>query len=138
MTLVQCTSSINQIRITSARVLISTSNEKINFFVKITTGEKIVILYRITINDLTNVNSNFFFFKFFVKFKHLIFVHQLLSVRDLIDINVFDYVFTHFYLIDQIYNHLNLESISLLKSKSLRNYDDVISFIVTHVIYLSI
>ena len=100
--------------------------------------EKIVILCRIVIDDLINVNLKFFSLKFFVKFGHLIFLDQFLSIRFLIDIDAFDYVFIHFNLIDQIYDHLNLESIFLSKLKRLRNYNDVISFTVTHVIYFNI
>ena len=112
--------------------------KKLNFSAKITTKEKIIILCKIIINDLINVDSKFFSFKFFVKFEHLIFFNQSFSVRFLINIDAFDYVFVHFNLINQICDHLNLESISFSKSKRLCNYDDVISFTVTHVIYFSI
>ena len=93
---------------------------------------------KIIIDDLVDADSKLFSFKSFVKFKHLIFLDQSFSVRFLIDINVFDYAFVNFNLIDQIRDHLNLESISLSKSKRLRDYDDAISSIVTHVIYFNI
>ena len=93
---------------------------------------------RIIIDDLINVDLKFFSFKFFVKFKYLISFNQFFSIQFLIDIDVFDYIFVHFNLIDQIYDHLNLKSISFSKSKRLRDYNDVISFIVTHVIYFNI
>ena len=112
--------------------------KKLNFFAKITTEEKIKILCKIIIDDLINVDLKFFSLKLFVKFKYLIFLNQFLLIRFFIDIDVFDYAFVHFNLIDQICNHLNFESISLSKSKRLRNYDDVILFIVTHVIYFNI
>ena len=93
---------------------------------------------RIITDDLIDADSKLFSLKFFVKLGHLISLNQFFSVRFLIDIDVFDYVFVHFNLIDQIYDHLNFEPISLSKSKRLRDYDDVISFTVTHVIYLNI
>ena len=112
--------------------------KKLNFFAKITTKEKIIILCRIVIDDLIDVDSKLFSFKSFVKFGHLIFFDQFFSIRFLIDIDAFDYAFVHFNLIDQICNYLNFESISFSKSKRLRDYDDVISFTVTHVIYFNI
>ena len=112
--------------------------KKLNFFAKVTTEEKIIILCKIIIDDLINVDLKLFSLKFFVKFKHLIFFNQFLSIRFLIDINVFDYAFVYFNLIDQICDHLNLKSILFSKSKRLRDYNDVISFIVTHVIYFNI
>ena len=93
---------------------------------------------KIIIDDLINVDLKFFLLKFFVKFEHLIFLNQSFSVRFLIDIDVSDYVFVHFNLIDQVCDHLNFEFISFSKSKRLRNYDDVILFTVTHVIYFNI
>ena len=112
--------------------------KKLNFFAKVTIKEKIITLCKIVIDDLINVDLKFFLFKFFVKFEHLIFFNQFLSVRFLIDIDVFDYVFVYSNLIDQIYDHLNFKSILFSKSKRLRNYNDVISFIVTYVIYFNI
>ena len=112
--------------------------KKLNFFAKVTTEEKIIILCKIIIDDLIDVNSKLFSLKLFVKLEYLIFFNQFFSIRFLVDIDVSDYVFVHFNLIDQICDHLNLESISLSKSKRLRDYDDVISFIVTHVIYFNI
>ena len=102
------------------------------------TEKKIVILCRIIIDDLIDVDLKLFSLKFFVKLKHLIFFNQFFLIRFFIDIDVFDYAFVHFNLIDQICDHLNLESILFSKSKRLRDYDDVISFTVTHVIYFSI
>ena len=93
---------------------------------------------KIIIDNLINIDSKFFSLKFFVKFKHLIFLNQFLSIRFLINIDVSDYAFVHFNLINQICDHLNLEPILFLKSKQLRDYNDVISFIVTHVIYFNI
>ena len=95
-------------------------------------------MYKIIIDDLININSKLFSFKFFIKFKHLIFLNQFFSIRFLIDIDVFDYAFVHFNLINQICDYLNLKSILFSKSKQLRDYNDVISFTVTHVIYLNI
>ena len=100
--------------------------------------KKIIILCKIIIDNLIDVDSEFFSFKLFIKFEHLIFLNQFFSIRFLIDIDVFDYAFVHFNLIDQIYNHLNFEFILFLKSKRLRDYDDIISFTVTHVIYFNI
>ena len=105
---------------------------------KVTTEKKIIILCRIITDDLIDVDSELFSLKLFVKLKHLIFLNQSFSVRFLIDIDVSDYAFVHFNLIDQICDHLNLEPISLSKSKRLRDYDDAISFTVTHVIYFNI
>ena len=93
---------------------------------------------RIIIDDLINVDLKLFSLKFFVKLEYLIFLDQSLSVRFFVDIDVFNYAFVHFNLIDQICDHLNLKSTSLSKSKRLRDYDDAISFTVTHVIYLNI
>ena len=93
---------------------------------------------RIVIDDLIDVDSKLFLFKSFVKLEHLTFFDQSFSVQFLIDTDASDYAFVHFNLIDQICDHLNLEPISLSKSKRLRDYNDVISSIVTHVIYLSI
>ena len=112
--------------------------KKLNFFVKITTEKKIIILCKIIINDLIDVDSELSSFKFFVKLEYLIFLDQFLSVRFFIDIGAFDYTFVHFNLIDQICDHLNFESISFSKSRRLRDYNDVIFFIVTHVIYFNI
>ena len=112
--------------------------KKLDFLAKVTTEKKIIILCRIIIDDLIDVNSEFFSLKFFVKFEHLIFLNQSFLIRFLIDIDVSDYAFVHFNLIDQICDHLNLESISFSKSKRLRDYDDAISFTVTHVIYFNI
>ena len=112
--------------------------KKLNSFTKVIIKEKIIILCRIIINDLINVDSKFFSFKLFIKFEHLIFLNQFFSVRFLINIDVFNYVFVHFNLIDQVCDHLNFEFISFSKSKQLRDYDDVILFIVTHVIYFNI
>ena len=95
-------------------------------------------MYRIIIDDLIDVDSKLFSLKLFIKFEHLIFLDQFFSIRFLIDIDVSDYAFVHSNLIDQICDHLNLESISLSKSKRLRDYNDVISFTVTHVIYFNI
>ena len=93
---------------------------------------------KIITDDLIDVDLKLFSLKLFVKFKHLIFLDQFFSVRFFIDIDVFDYTFVHCNLIDQICDHLSLESMSLFKSKRLRDYDDIISFTVTHVIYLNI
>ena len=62
--------------------------------------EKIIILCKIVIDDLIDVDSKFFSFKLFIKLKHLIFLDQFLSIRFFIDIDVSDYVFVHFNLID--------------------------------------
>ena len=102
------------------------------------TEKKIITLCKIIIDDLIDVDLKFFSFKFFVKFEHLIFLDQFLSVRFFIDIDVFDYAFIHCNLINQICNHLNFKSMSFLKSKRLRDYNDVILFIITHVIYFNI
>ena len=112
--------------------------KKLNFSAKVTTEEKIIILCKIIIDDLIDVDLKFFSFKFFVKLKHLIFLNQFFSIRFLVDIDVSDYAFIHFNLIDQICDHLNFESISFSKSKRLRDYNDAISFTVTHVIYFNI
>ena len=112
--------------------------KKLNFSAKITIKEKIIILCKIIIDDLIDVDLKFFSIKFFVKLKHLIFLNQFLSIRFLININAFNYAFVHFNLIDQIYDHLNFKFMSLFKSKRLRDYNNVISFIVTHIIYFNI
>ena len=112
--------------------------KKLNSFAKVTIKEKIIILCKIIIDDLIDVDSKLFSFKLFIKFEHLIFLNQFFLIRFFIDINASDYAFVHFNLIDQIYNHLNFKSILFLKSKRLRDYNDVISFIVTHVIYFNI
>ena len=93
---------------------------------------------KIIIDDLIDVDLKFFSLKFFVKLKHLIFLDQFLSIWFFIDIDAFDYAFVHFNLINQICDHLNLESILFSKLKRLRDYNDVISFTVTHVIYFNI
>ena len=129
---------MNQIRIMSIQTLILILNEKIKFFCESHDKKKIIILCKIVIDDLIDADLKLFSFKFFVKLKHLIFFNQFLLIRFLIDIDAFDYAFIHFNLINQICDHLNLESISLSKLKRLRDYDDVISFTVTHVIYLNI
>ena len=100
--------------------------------------KKKIILCKIIIDDLINIDLKLFSLKFFIKFKHLIFFNQFLLIWFLIDIDVFNHAFIHFNLIDQICNHLNFESISFSKSKRLHDYDDVISFIITHVIYFNI
>ena len=112
--------------------------KKLNFSAKVMAEKKIIILCKIIIDDLIDVDLKLFSLKFFIKLKHLISLNQFLSVRFFINIDVFNYAFVHFNLIDQICDHLNLELISLSKSKQLRDYDDVISFIVTHVIYFNI
>ena len=112
--------------------------KKLTFSAKVMTEEKIIILCRIIIDDLININSKLLSFKFFVTHKHLIFFNPFRSIRFLIDIKVFDYTFIYFNLIDQICDRLSFESISYSKLKRLRDYDDVISFIVTHVIYWNI
>ena len=112
--------------------------KKLNSSVKVTTEKKIIILCRIIINDLINVDSKLFSLKFFIKFEHLISLNQFFSIQFLVDIDVSNYAFVHFNLIDQICDHLNLESISFSKSKRLRDYDDVILFTITHVIYFNI
>ena len=93
---------------------------------------------KIVIDDLIDVDSKLFSLKFFVKLEHLIFLDQFFSIRFFIDIDVFDYAFVHCNLIDQICDHLSFESMSLFKSKRLRDYDNAISFTVTHAIYFSI
>ena len=100
--------------------------------------EKIIILCKIIIDNLIDVDLKLFLLKFFIKLEHLIFFNQFLSVQFFINIDAFNYAFVHFNLIDQIYDHLNFKSILFSKSKQLRNYDDIILFIVTHVIYLNI
>ena len=100
--------------------------------------KKIIILCRIIIDDLIDVDFKFFLFKFFVKFKHLIFFNQSFSIQFFIDIGAFNYAFVYFNLIDQICDHLNFESILFSKLKLLRDYDNIILFIVTHVIYFNI
>ena len=112
--------------------------KKLNFSAKVTIEKKIIILCRIIIDDLIDVDSKFFSLKFFVKLEHLIFFNQFLSIWFFIDIGVSDYAFVYFNLIDQVCNHLNFEFISFSKLKWLRDYDDVISFTVTHVIYFNI
>ena len=79
--------------------------------------KKIITLCKIIINALINIDLKFFSFKFFVKLEHLIFLNQSFSNRFLIDIDVFDYAFVHFNLIDQIYDYLNFKLILFLKSK---------------------
>ena len=81
------------------------------------TEKKIIILCKIIIDDLIDVDSKLFLLKFFVKFEHLIFFNQFFSVRFFIDIDASDYVFVHFNLIDQVCDHLNLESILFSKLK---------------------
>ena len=112
--------------------------KKLNSSAKVTIEEKIIILCKIIIDDLIDVDLKLFSFKFFIKFEHLIFLDQFFSIRFLVDIDVFNYAFVHFNLIDQICDHLNLKSISLSKLKRLRDYDDVISSTVTYVIYFNI
>ena len=135
---IQCTLSMNRTRIMSTQTLISVSKKELNFSTKVITEKKIIILYRIIINDLINVDSKLFSLKFFVKFVHLIFLNQFFSIRFLIDIDIFNYTFIHFNLIEQICDHLNFEPISLSKLKRLRDYNDIILSIVTHVIYFNI
>ena len=48
--------------------------KKLNFSAKVMTEEKIIILCKIIIDDLINIDLKFFSFKFFVKFKHFIFL----------------------------------------------------------------
>ena len=93
---------------------------------------------KIIIDDLIDVDLKFFSFKLFVKLEHLIFLDQSFLIWFFIDTDVFDYVFVHFNLIDQICDYLNFKSILFSKLKRLRNYNDVISFTVTHVIYFNI
>ena len=47
--------------------------KKLNFSAKVTIKKKIVILCRIIIDDLINIDSKLFSLKFFVKLEHLIF-----------------------------------------------------------------
>ena len=112
--------------------------KKLNFSAKIMTEEKIIILCKIIIDDLIDVDLKLFSLKSFVKLGHLIFFNQFFSIRFLIDINVFNYAFVYFNLIDQICDHLNFELMSLFKSKRLHDYNDVILFIIIHVIYFNI
>ena len=79
--------------------------------------KKIIILCRIIIDDLIDVDLKLFSLKFFVKFGHLTFFNQFFSIRFFINIDVFNYAFIHFNLIDQICDHLNFESILLSKLK---------------------
>ena len=74
--------------------------KKLNFSAKVTTKKKIITLYKIIIDDLIDVDLKFFSLKLFVKLEHLIFLDQSLSVRFFVDIDVFDYAFVHFNLID--------------------------------------
>ena len=80
MTSIQCTLSVNQTQIMSIQTSISILNEKIKFFYKSHDKKKIIILCRIIIDDLINVNLKIFSFKFFIKLKHLIFLNQFFSL----------------------------------------------------------
>ena len=100
--------------------------------------KKIIILCKIIIDNLVNIDSKFFSFQLFIKFEHLIFFDQFFSIRFFINIDVFNYAFVNFNLIDQICDHLNFKSILFSKSKRLRNYDNVISFTITQIIYFNI
>ena len=75
-------------------------NKKLNSFAEITTEKKIIILYKIIIDDLTNIDSKLFLFEFFIKLEHLIFLDQFFSIQFLIDIDAFDYAFVYFNSID--------------------------------------
>ena len=74
--------------------------KKLNSSAKITTEEKIIILCKIIIDDLIDVDSKLFSFKLFIKLEHLIFFNQFLSIRFLVNIDVSDYAFVHFNLIN--------------------------------------
>ena len=107
----------------------------LNSFTKLTTEEKLIVLCKIIIDNLINVNLKLFSFKFFIKFKYLIFFNQFFLFQFLININIFDYAFVQFNLIDQICDYLDLELISFSKLKRLRNYSDIILFIIMYNIY---
>ena len=62
--------------------------------------EKIIILCKIVIDDLINVDSKLFSFQLFVKFEHLIFFNQFFLIRFLNDIDAFNYAFIYFNLIN--------------------------------------
>ena len=54
--------------------------KKLNFSAKVTTEKKIVILCKIIIDDLVDVDYKLFSLNFFIKFKHLTFLDQFLSI----------------------------------------------------------
>ena len=105
---------------------------------KVTIKKEIITLCKIIIDDLIDVDSKLFSFQFFVKLGHLIFLDEFFSIQFLIDTSVFDYAFVHFDLMNYICDHLNLESIQFFESKRLRDYNNAVFFIVTHVIYFNI
>ena len=71
---------MNQTRIMSIQTLILILNKKIKFFCKSHDKKKVIILCRIIIDDLIDVDLKLFSFESFVKLKHLIFLNQFLSV----------------------------------------------------------
>ena len=64
----------------SIQTIILTLNKKIRFFCENHDRKDIIILCKIIIDDLINADLKFFSLKFFVKFKHLIFLDQFFSV----------------------------------------------------------
>ena len=77
---IQCTLLINQIQIMLIQTSILILNEKIKFFCESYDKKKIITLCKIIIDDLIDVNLEFFSFKLFVKFGHLIFLNQFFLI----------------------------------------------------------
>ncbi len=61
------------------------------------------------------------------------------SLKSLIDIEAADYSFIDELIAQNVYNHLQIESLSLIKLKSIRRFDDhYAKKLITHAIYLNL
>ncbi len=61
------------------------------------------------------------------------------SLKSLIDIEAADYLFIDELIMQNVYDHLQIESLSLIKLKSIREFNDYYAKkLITHAIYLNL
>ncbi len=88
----------------------------------------------------TMSSSNDFFASKFLTIEYVLFSNEIsYSLKSLIDIEAADYSFIDELIAQNVYNHLQIESLSLIKLKSIREFDDhYAKKLITHAIYLNL
>jgi len=91
------------------------------------------------ISSIINSSNDFFASKS-LTIKCILFNNEInYSLKSLIDIKVTDYSFIDELIMQNVYDHLQIESLFLIKLKSIRKFNDhYVKKLITHVIYLNL
>jgi len=90
--------------------------------------------------SLTMSSSDDFFALKSLTIECILFSNEIsYSLKSLIDTKAADYSFIDELTAQNVYNHLQIESLSLIKLKSIRKFDDYYAKkLITHTIYLNL